>query len=254
MKCRFCEKELVNGEEKRFETLCDHVSNPNATDYPLRPTFVCEDPECIANKVAVGFWDELGSFYYKNWGAEELKPYGEYNAINSHARQSEIEICKDDENFTIWKGWKWQLRIHYKYKANEAGEILERKPELIILRRNFRSFLSMFKFWDMERSWVYHTTNFKSLKYCKDRYLRLLSEIEKEKSIENKERVITLIGRFHELLDDKDKYYKEVYFTGKLRDIVYRDYQWYRKVYAKWVEKRVLVDLLYIELILKDLK
>jgi len=58
MKCPFCKKTLIRGEDKEFETLLDHVSNPNAIKYPPRETFVCS---CIISHDC--FWDIDGAFY-----------------------------------------------------------------------------------------------------------------------------------------------------------------------------------------------
>ena len=76
MKCPFCKRALRIGEWKRYETLSDHTSNPNAITHPLRPTFVCE---CTQSEGA--FWDELG---YKYGGVYDR---GKSDAIGSHAHK-----------------------------------------------------------------------------------------------------------------------------------------------------------------------
>ena len=37
MRCAICKAELVQTEDRRFETLCEHVSGSNQEQYPLRP-------------------------------------------------------------------------------------------------------------------------------------------------------------------------------------------------------------------------
>ena len=60
MRCPKCRSELVLGEQRKYETLNDHVSNPNAADYPLRRTFVCPNSDKWCLK---GFYDEWGDYY-----------------------------------------------------------------------------------------------------------------------------------------------------------------------------------------------
>ena len=59
MKCPFCKKKLQAGELKEFETVWEHVENPNYEDFPLRPTWFCD---CEMSLDC--FWDEWGEFYF----------------------------------------------------------------------------------------------------------------------------------------------------------------------------------------------
>lgn len=70
MKCPFCKTELVSGKEKKFENLADHVSNPNAEDYPSRPTFVCP---MSCEMSTDSFWDEQGGWYSGRLGVDYMK-------------------------------------------------------------------------------------------------------------------------------------------------------------------------------------
>jgi hypothetical protein len=83
--CPFCKKELRSGEMKRYETLVDHVSDPNMETHPPRPTLVCE---CEAAKGS--FWDEWGDCYTK-----EYKPGWHLPAINSGSWASEKDIVRE---------------------------------------------------------------------------------------------------------------------------------------------------------------
>ena len=58
MRCPFCGRILENGPCREYETLLDHVSDPNAEAYPLRPTSVCDCPQAEGK-----FWDEYGDSY-----------------------------------------------------------------------------------------------------------------------------------------------------------------------------------------------
>ena len=54
--CPLCGRPLSWGIRRPYETLDDHVSNPNMEAYPLRPTLVCTNEECIT--FSKGFWSE----------------------------------------------------------------------------------------------------------------------------------------------------------------------------------------------------
>ena len=49
------------GEQKRYETLVEHVSDLNIEIYPLRDTYICS---CEESKD--GFWNFYGEFYSRN--------------------------------------------------------------------------------------------------------------------------------------------------------------------------------------------
>lgn len=80
MLCPFCKQPLVVGEQRRYETLCDHVDDPNRTDYPLRNTY-----ECSCKKSKDTFWDIYGDYYSKHYSAGT-------EAINSIAYESANRI------------------------------------------------------------------------------------------------------------------------------------------------------------------
>ena len=180
MKCRFCKKELINGEEREFETLGDHVCDPNGIHRPLRATYICSDENCIANTIADGFWDDIGEFYHSNWGAKELESYKNYSgglsAYESSASSIDTEVYKQDENFTFYKGLKWSLGIEYKYKADDNGRVIKRTPKLSIERKDFNSLKHMIEYivhfgkTKDHISHIRHQTNLHMLKYCLKRY------------------------------------------------------------------------------------
>ncbi|HUW14921.1 MAG TPA: hypothetical protein VM537_34695 [Anaerolineae bacterium] len=62
MRCPRCGMELVRGEPKEYETLSEHVSNPNQEEYPLRATYAC--PAGCGNNT---FWDPDGAEYGRNF-------------------------------------------------------------------------------------------------------------------------------------------------------------------------------------------
>jgi len=86
--CPFCGKELILGEQRKYETLADHVCDPNREDYPLRNTYVCTCGDALNS-----FWDEWGAFYSSTF------KYGEQitSAINSGARECDERHAKEDK-------------------------------------------------------------------------------------------------------------------------------------------------------------
>jgi len=61
MKCTVCGQELVAGELKLYETLCEHVTDPNGPGVE-KPTLVCQNPVCLT--FGRGFWSvDEGAFY-----------------------------------------------------------------------------------------------------------------------------------------------------------------------------------------------
>ena len=67
MNCPFCGRQLKAGELRRYETLIDHVSDPNREYYPLRETWVCD-----CNKSHGLFWDWFGDVYSLDFRADIL--------------------------------------------------------------------------------------------------------------------------------------------------------------------------------------
>lgn len=94
MRCPKCKTELVNGESQQYETLLEHVSDPNLEDYPFRPTFICP------NKCFNGFYDEWGDYYGRDMATEERYWY----ALDSESRKSEIKI----RTIYAWGGTKYK--------------------------------------------------------------------------------------------------------------------------------------------------
>jgi hypothetical protein len=91
MNCPFCKKELVNGENRKFQSAPEHVSDPNYIS-PPRPTKIC-----LCEESKIYFWDKDGSVYLiKNSDylkhAEDSKKFNGVEALNSFAREVEEEL------------------------------------------------------------------------------------------------------------------------------------------------------------------
>jgi len=242
MKCRFCDKELINGKDRQFETLSDHVCNPNSTEYPKRNIFECCDKECVANKVS-GFWDEMGDFYY-DYRKQDIIPKGRNSANGSYARQMEIEIEKHDEDFFIWKGIKYCIEIKFEYMADEYGNILKRIPKIHILRRYFDSIKDIFDFiFKKKRNFIliYDRSNISMLKFCKNRYKRKINRIKQAFKENNIDESIIAIREIHEEIKNSKKYQEwdewDEWRNFDFKRFIYGNVGWYRPLYRKWVEK-----------------
>ncbi len=57
MKCPHCKTELIKGEAKAYETLCEHVENPNDTTIRLRATYFCPN-RCGGKDAFYGIYAE----------------------------------------------------------------------------------------------------------------------------------------------------------------------------------------------------
>ena len=94
MRCPKCKKTLIKGKRKRYETLVEHVSNPNQKSYPLRPTYVCPN-ECFGKEQFFGYF---GASYRDH--RQRIKYW---NALDSPAREAEIKTMLD-MRYASWRG------------------------------------------------------------------------------------------------------------------------------------------------------
>ncbi len=80
MNCPYCNSKLLEGPQWQYETLLDHVSDPNQEDLPMRTTWVCKQAFCQDSYHR--FWDIDGYSYSfgKNMSLKMAK-----NAKNSPA-------------------------------------------------------------------------------------------------------------------------------------------------------------------------
>ena len=88
MRCPKCKSVLELDKQRKYETLNDHISNPNAIDYPFRKTYVCPNGSkwCLT-----GFYDEWGDYYNAgNTFADTKYLY----ALDSGSRKCAVDIVK----------------------------------------------------------------------------------------------------------------------------------------------------------------
>lgn len=137
--CPKCHSLLVDGEMREFETLLDHVIDPNKMSYPLRPTLVCINEACPASKSDV-FWDEVGDYYGSS--KEIGLTYNDCTSFYpSHARKQDIEIYKKGLKSKIYLSPAWTLWIlmpfiEFSYKSDEWGRVLKKFWKLKWLKRS----------------------------------------------------------------------------------------------------------------------
>lgn len=91
MRCPKCKAELVEGGMQRYETMSEHVTDPNKKEYPLRPTWVC--PNTCQGEA---YFDPDGYGYRLPLGAR-LDVKGGWTAIDSTARKIEMKILHEKE-------------------------------------------------------------------------------------------------------------------------------------------------------------
>lgn len=97
--CPECSQKLVAGKEREYETLNDHVSNPNAETYPLRPTWICANEKCIAHGEM--YWGEDGDLYIGYDALKTLRP-----KVISSATHSFTWMCDREREFRYTKIYK----------------------------------------------------------------------------------------------------------------------------------------------------
>jgi len=85
MRCPKCKQTLIDGGERKYQTLIEHVEDPNKADYPLRPSYICPN-QCFGED---SFFDYEGAFY----GGIGLKvPSSCLSALDSLDREIGIKI------------------------------------------------------------------------------------------------------------------------------------------------------------------
>ena len=95
MRCPECKTELIPGDLKEFETLLEHVSDPNQEEYPPRPTCVCPN-RCFGEKQ---FFDTDGGSYGGSFSIHEKY----YSALDSFDRKIAIGSYMHSLGMGFWR-------------------------------------------------------------------------------------------------------------------------------------------------------
>lgn len=145
MRCPKCKATLVYGGERKYETLAEHVEDPNKEDYPLRPSHICPN-QCFGKDQ---FFDyDGGSYGGKDWTPKY------FSALDSLDREIGIKVALDGLSRSwryytfslkrmLIKGehdipprWKWILywlrgkyvRVLYRWKHRRNKQVF---PEVV---------------------------------------------------------------------------------------------------------------------------
>ena len=138
MYCPKCKSELISGDMKEFETLSEHVCDPNKQNYPKRPTWVCSDVNCDTNKYGM-FWNESGEIYSDKWVNDEFFIKNNSGPFGSFERRTNVEIYKKGVKNSQYLSpflclWVYKPYIVYNYKADEDGNVLKKSKKLKFLK------------------------------------------------------------------------------------------------------------------------
>lgn len=146
MKCPICFTDLSIGEKQKYETLSDHVCDPNG-DLPYRITFVCENKTCKLHQNS--FWDSEGEFYTSLSFSEvddifnvpESDRWTDTNknschaAMGSFARKVWFEVSYKEQTKKIFFG-KYGFFIKAIIEADDDGNILKRRYKIEWLEKD----------------------------------------------------------------------------------------------------------------------
>ena len=149
MQCPKCKSELIKGEPKVYETILEHVSDPNNENLPKRATWECPT-SCVK-----GFWNRYGDYYGPDFKTSET-----HSAYNSPALKDEIEaygtgLKRERLLNPSWTFGYWQPMISYSYQSNNKGEVLKRFSKLRFLKKDTGSkdYVLLVTLWS--QTWAY---------------------------------------------------------------------------------------------------
>jgi len=152
LRCPICTIEMINGEPKRYETLDDHVCNPNG-HLPERETYVCKNTGCDAFRDQL-FWDYEGGGSYNSAGRDYKYIDDNPCAIPSFQRKLYAEIYDKSQNSTILRTKRLLIERKARRVADEYGNILR------------QSYYHDFYYNDGKRGYCLWIPGYKMLIYC----------------------------------------------------------------------------------------
>lgn len=133
MLCPVCKSELMITGKERLETLAEHVCDPNG-EPRLKDKYECLNPGCKARGCLMwnAYGERYGALSYSEFVDNNDGPFG------SFTRRANIEISKKDENHPLLGiETRWgQIRVVYKYEADDNGNILKRWRTYEIWKRD----------------------------------------------------------------------------------------------------------------------
>lgn len=169
--CPSCKSPVVITKQERFETLEEHVCNPNMEVHPLRDAYQCSDKNCITKKNNI-FWDYNGDRYGSvkkdgDWVMDDKKYFIDDNdsPFGSYRRRINVEIYKVGLKDNVFLSpafalWFLQPYIQYDYVADNNGKILKTKRSISFLKKDKRSGTYSYKYIPFWRTWSFLYNNF----------------------------------------------------------------------------------------------
>lgn len=213
MFCPYCGSPLIkSGEQRRFETLSEHVSNPNGS-VSLKDEYVCSAEgffhyECGYSEVGCEFgilhsWNggyEKGGSYsstlrhklydmseesvinkrvIESWFHEDYK-HGHNEALNTFNCQAQTSIYnKGLKRYYLLPAWITfniiRLKLDLQYEANDFGEVTSTSVKLGFLKKDKGSHR-----FNIVGTWPWHTWKFLNRKT--KRRLKVANRIKDEKN------------------------------------------------------------------------
>lgn len=123
MLCPACKTNLVPGNLEQYETLDEHICDPNGEERPLRQTYVCPNVSCFAHTEGT-LWAYDGEGPYGGKFTLDDSRWIDSNPcpFNSYHRQLHFQIYHKDEDKRIKLSKHWTLEIHVRYQSNDHGD------------------------------------------------------------------------------------------------------------------------------------
>jgi len=118
MICPDCRCPLRTGKPQRYETLCEHVTDPNkyfgGPMPPLRPAYYCKTKKCKSNSRHI-FWNYYGDVYtgYGFWERIMIQVFKCYDFKKHYSIKNAIWAPKETTGTISYTGNK-------NIKANKA--------------------------------------------------------------------------------------------------------------------------------------
>ena len=138
--CPLCKSKVIITGKKRYETMFEHISNPNKVEYPLRDIYQCSNSKCFSIKEKI-FWDYEGNRYNGNLYFDKECINNNDAPFGSFQRKQNVEIQKKGvKDITRLHPslclWFLQPFIEHNYIANTDGNVLKRKNSLKFLKKD----------------------------------------------------------------------------------------------------------------------
>lgn len=206
--CPACELKLIKGSPKYYETLVEHVCDPNNTIFPLRDTWICKNQKCKLYNL--GFWDETGGYYGSVYDEDEEKyhikrkmldkirdyNYGTLDALNS----PDFQIHQQLDKTLRWINLKI-IQFHFvsKYRiVSGYGTLIKDKVEIEIINYKGHKYIS----------------GIHMLKYLFENYSDLRKKLERQLEEDGDYNEYTLLEYLKEFKGSKwDKRWWKVLYT-----------------------------------------